>query len=75
MRHTHIYKEKPMAVYEILATKNNNDSWKNWNETERNLYVSNDKTALDQIVKDNASAIDFFMFKQWVLEKKLQQTL
>lgn len=65
---------EPMAVYEVLATKNNNDSWKNWNETERNLYMSSDKTALNDIVNRNKLPIDFFMFKQWILEKEIAKS-
>lgn len=71
------YKERnkdeitPMAVYEILSKKNNNEDWKTWSEEEKNLYVSENKEPLEKIIRRNSRKIDFYMFKQWLLEKEI----
>ena len=61
----------PSALYEILSKKNNNENWKTWEEKERNLYVSADKTELNKVVKEKTSEIDYFIFKQWLVEREI----
>ena len=61
----------PSAIYEILSRKNNNENWRTWQENERNLYVSNDKSELKKISKEKASEIDYFIFKQWLVDREI----
>ena len=66
---------EPQAIYEILAKKYNNDNWKNWKKTDRELYDSNpDEKAqkrLDNIKKKRSTEIDFYIFKQFLTEREL----
>lgn len=62
---------EPKAVYEILAKKNNNEDWHNWNEEQRNLYISKNKTPLKNFITANEDAIDYYAFKQWLVEREV----
>ena len=61
----------PAALYEIISKKYNNENWKTWDEQDRNLYVSSDKTELNRIQEEKAAEIDYFIFKQWIVEREI----
>lgn len=64
---------EPSAIYEVLAKKYNNENWRNWPEAERNLYMNNDRETLETIREENRNEIDFFMFKQWLVEREIEK--
>lgn len=66
---------EPYAMYEILAKKYNEENWKKWQAEDVNLYDSADSfERLEQLRKENADNIDFFMFKQWLVEREIAKT-
>lgn len=69
------------ALYEIIAKEYNdpnkpmeyNNNWKYWNEVDQNLLTSNSKETqnrLAQLKEDYKDEIDFYMFKQWLVDKE-----
>lgn len=64
----------PAALYEILSKKNNNENWKTWAPEERNLFKNSDKKTLNTLISRNQSGIDFFMFKQWLVEREISKS-
>lgn len=70
------YKEiEPSAIYEIIAKKNNNENWRTWNEKERNLYMTSDKKEVKKMARENFSAIDFYAFKQWLVDREVKKSI
>ena len=61
----------PNAIYEILSQKNNNENWRIWSQDEQNLYVTPNNKLLEKIQKENKRKIDFYTFKQWLVEKEI----
>ncbi len=61
----------PMAIYEVLSKRNNNEDWRTWKEEERNLYMNSDTEPLEKFIRRNSQKIDFYMFKQWLVEREI----
>lgn len=67
----HYTELEPMAIFEILAKKNGNENWKSWDEKERNLYNPTNEKNVEIYRKIYERQIDYFMFKQWFVEKEV----
>ena len=73
--------EKPLemeahALYPILAQKNHSEDWKSWNETDKNLYFEqtpNTIKRLNFLRKKYRHEIDFFVFKQALVELEIEK--
>lgn len=63
------------AFYEILTKLYQDDDWTNWDEVDSNLF-NNKQNAwrIDEIRRTYAEEIDFFMFKQWLIEREISKT-
>ncbi len=68
------------AIYEILASKYKDDDWRTWKEADK--YLFDPKNAEQKLITDSrlqeirtnhASDIDFFMFKQMLIEKEITE--
>lgn len=71
---------EPQAIFEVLANEHNTDDWKTWNKVDRNLY--NIKTPqqgqaaverFNEIKKVHAKDIDFYYFKQMLVEREISK--
>ena len=65
---------EPHAIYEIISKEYSEDDWKKWNEVDKDLYSRpNEKTAerLNSIKANNVDEIDFYMFKQFIVEREI----
>lgn len=63
---------EPKAIYEILAKKYENEDWHTWNEEHRNLYMNNNQSLINNIVKEHENQIDFYTFKQWLISREVE---
>ncbi len=62
----------PNALYEILAALHGDEDWKNWPEEDKYLYDSHKFSQRKELlIKYNENAIDFHMFKQWIVEREI----
>lgn len=64
---------EPAAIYSALSKKYNNEDWKTWNKIDRNLYFKNNQKEIEKIKSEHKSEIDFYMFKQWLIDKELEK--
>lgn len=68
---------EPQAIYEILAKKYNNDSWKNWKKVDRNLYDTNPNEAsvkrLQNLKAKYSEEIGFYIFKQFLIDREIKK--
>ena len=70
---------EPKALYQALGELNNSFDYKNWNDTDKNLYdrsvVSKKEfnARLEEVKKLKNSEMDFYYFKQYLAEDSLKK--
>lgn len=66
---------EPNALYEVLSKIHQEEDWKKWPEEDKSLY---DKPEFaerkERLISDYAKDIDFYFFKQWLVEREITNT-
>jgi 4-alpha-glucanotransferase len=63
------------SMYEILSDIYNEENWRNWSEEDKYLYDNPiNENRKRHLIEQNKERIDFFAFKQWLIEREIAQT-
>ena len=68
---THRKELEPNAIYEVLAKKYNNEQWRTWPQEDQKLYQDKNTERINFINKKYANEIDLHFFKQWILDREI----
>ncbi len=63
------------AIYEVLTKIHGEEDWRKWPEEDKYLFDKPDnKTRVEELLRNNIKQIDFYIFKQWLVEREIEKT-